>query len=141
MATTVNAALLIALLKDAPVAATAEACLQQSIRSINLEGLTYGVVLKELTGTTPNLTGTYTGAQAAGILQVAIAVYSQNYKNSGASSSSSESLGVGGMSMSNSSSSSNSTSGAASSLVSSLAHDVVMALKNAEGNNWCQAII
>jgi len=99
----------------------------QAIDAINLEGVGFNVEIAALAGTP--LTGTYTSPEKAGIMQVFMAVYSQNYKNNGASNSSSESLGVGSMSMSNSNSSSNSISGSASSVVAAIAHDVVLRLR------------
>ena len=128
MTSTVTATTLIELLKDAPSTATAEACLVQAIDAINLEGLVYNYSLAELTGSALSLTGTYTGAEKAAIIQVAIAVYSQNYKSSGASSSAGESVTVGAMSVSDSSSSSNNSSGAGASNILSIARDVVIAL-------------
>lgn len=129
MTSTVTAATLIALLKDAPSIATAEACLVQAIDAINLEGLGYDIELDDLTGSALSLTGTYTGAEKAAIIQVATAVYSQNYKMSGASNSSSEGYGVGGISRSSSSSSSSSSGGSSSSVVNAIAHEVVLALR------------
>jgi hypothetical protein len=134
---TINAAALTTLLKDTVTDATAEACLVQAIDAINLEGLAFGVSVAELSGTP--LTGTYLGYQKAAIIQVATAVYSQNYKNSGASNSASESIGVGGLSMSNSSSSSVSSSGNSSSIVNSVAHDMVIAILRAQGRHFLRA--
>jgi hypothetical protein len=126
---TITAATLTALLKDTVTTATAEACLQQAIDEINLAGTGYEVEIADLTGADGLKTGDYTGAEKAGIIRVATAVYSQNYKNSGASSSNSESVGVGGLNYSTSSSSSLSSSGSGSSVVSAVAQDVVRMLQ------------
>jgi hypothetical protein len=138
---TLTAAVFSALLKDAPTTAISEACLQQAIRAINLEGLAFEITVKPLTGAALSLTGTYTSTEIAAIIQVAIAVYSQNYKNSGASSSSSESLGLGILSRSNSQSSSNSTSASATTLVSAIAREVVLSLKSKAQYNYRRAIV
>jgi hypothetical protein len=126
---TVTAATLTDLLKDTVSVTTAEACLQQAIDAINLEGTPYNVEIADLTGAALSKTGSYTGAEKAGIIQVATAVYSQNYKTSGAASSSSQSLGMGGLSSSESSSNSSSSSSGSSSLVNAIAREVVLALK------------
>jgi hypothetical protein len=126
---TVTAATLTDLLKDTVSVATAEACLQQAIDAINLEGTGFNIEISDLTGVALSKTGSYTGAEKAGIIQVATAVYSQNYKTSGAASSSSQSLGMGGLSSSESSSNSSSSSSGSSSLVNAIAREVVLALK------------
>ena len=129
MTSTVNASTLTSLIKDTVSVTTAEACLVQAIDIINLEGLAYDITITELAGTP--LTGTYTGAEKAAIITVAMAVYSQNYKNSGAASSASDSFAVGPISSSQSTSNSNSNSGGSASNVNAVAHSVVMALYRA----------
>jgi hypothetical protein len=139
MTTTVTAATLIALLKDAPSISTAEACLMQAIDAINLEGLAFGVSVADLTGADLVKTGTYNGYEKAAIIQVATAVYSQNYKSSGASSSHSEGVGAGPLSYSTSDSASASTSGGGNSVINSMARDVVISLLKAQGRHFQRA--
>jgi len=139
MTSTVTAATLIALLKDAPSTATAEACLIQAIDAINLEGLAYGISVAELTGVDLAKTGTYNGYEKAAIIQVATTVYSQNYKSSGASSSHSEGVGAGPLSYSTSDSASTNSSTNANSIVNAMAHDMVVALLRAQGRHFMRA--
>ena len=101
MTTTINAALLKALINDSSVTdASAELIIDHAINKLNL----FGAELPNLGGAAGSKTRNYTSEQTGAIIDVAIVVYSTNYKTSGGSSSS---ISLGGLSLSDSSSSNN----------------------------------
>ena len=139
MTSTVTASTLIALIKDTVSTATAEACLVQARLVITLEGQSYGITLPDWTTTTP-LLGTFTDGEAAALITVAIAVFSQNYKNSGASSSSGENANIGGIiGWGSNSSNSNSNSGSGASNINVIAKSVVISLMRVQHRQFLRA--
>jgi hypothetical protein len=118
MSETITYTSLTNLLSDSSItAAKAEAVLIQAINML----VTEGAAIDALTGAEGSRTGTYTQAEAGAILQMAVAVYAQMYKQAGASASA---YNIGGISSSQSAS----ASGGAGSL-QALAKELAKRLK------------
>lgn len=98
MSVTVTASSLTDLVNDNTITPTvAEEIINHAVNILNMYGISYGLPLfAQLQGTAGFMTMTYTGWYAAAVVQVAVAVYNQNYKHAGASSGS-DSVGVGGL--------------------------------------------
>ena len=78
MTTTINATLLQKQFHDTDIAiADAEIVIDGAINILN----TFGADIDNLTGTTPNMTGTYTSAQAGAIITLSQKVYAKHYTN------------------------------------------------------------
>jgi hypothetical protein len=90
---TVTYTTLTTLINDSTVtAAQAEAIIDHAINKINIY-MPAANALDNLSGTSGSKSGTYSSAEAGGIIDVAVAVYNNIYVNSGAESTS-RSMGV-----------------------------------------------